>query len=353
MISQQSVDLDVCGGRLPTSIIVGSWVVHVFGCSVSPTGTAEVILTVDESGKPSPTIWRVQHTQYPPPPEMTIGLSRYACEPLDVLIHGIRLRCEPERHLPNLGGTSGAMVERERPWSLQLKLSDGRGNRTDSVLLLARRQFPGPRLYCVGATLYGIGRDWVPAMAKAWRGAGFATSIVFARSQHECSAVELATPGVVCETRSQVANLSDAKALRYFDQGINQLVCLGYARAASTEVLALGDLDEAPPSVDGAIDRALADVQHGPLAAVRLFFNADDACPAGVCPTSDPEWRALCLPRLGTKPFHPHWKSMVAPERVHDVSVHFWLGAPGYMNRGKDVWGTCLQVVTWPMNGTL
>ena len=197
------------------------------------------------------------------------------------------------------------------------------------------RYTDGPRVsaapvQCTGTVVYEERTDqssernlWVSTRA-AWAAAGFTSSWVFARKADHCRDL-MRLPGLLCHVQRAVDERLERASHYRYDQVINSNVCLLYARAAGTRLLALTDADEHPSSrlsmdaETGEIPPILEMAEDQGLAGFSIWYDADRACPRNFCPRTAAAVTANCA--LPARP-RPTWKIMVLPGRVASVSAH-------------------------------
>ena len=231
---------------------------------------------------------------------------------------------------------------------------------------------PTSRLHCSTVPVFGTHSLLVGRLATArvaWATNGFNQTLVFARDRKHCDALASATTGVVCEVRTSFASIVSnetgqvwgaferqqrrdntsytEETTKYLEQPLLSVLCLVYAKAAASELLATTDLDEVPPPHLMAALHAREARAQAAFAGVKIFFDAEHSCPRGFCPNSSLGYTQYCSP----SEHRNFWKPIVVPNRVLDIHVHSFIvehmdGSNAGANQDEVMmWSPCLEHV--------
>jgi len=345
--SNGALPYSICGEAAPLEQHVGgsSLLVQLLGCSVG-TDTTEIILSVRRAADAHKIIWSRFIWQPPVAMELAVRVGRgLACDPPRTLLHVMHARC----HV-SLGDVSALhiSVRARQPNASRFE----REMASWTVPLVARAPM-GPSVVCTGTAIWGRLDAQLNLLAKAraaWAASSVAESLVFARDAPSCTELQRVS-GVLCEVkRHWTAQLKAATAnwkavdvalvMRYYDQPINMQLCLAYARASRVQYLIYADTDDfAPPSEDLRLVQKR--VRDASLAGVKLFFDADRACPPFFCPRNATDWAQRCPHGVNDNEWN-HWKPFVVPRHTADVSAHDFTPLEHF--KRKQAWGrACLQ----------
>lgn len=338
-----------CGeAHRPERPIGGDLVVRLLGCGVGDS-TTELIFSVRRASDAYKIIWSRFIWQPPLALALQVSIGGRACAVPRGLVHAVRIQCPGS----NAGASSIQISVRSRP-SNATSSGNPDGGASWRVPLV-RRPLDGAReaVVCSGTAIWGSLDAQLAMLARsraAWAAAGVATSMVFARDASSCNALER-LPGVACDVRPAWGATLDVATTgwksvdidfvrRYFDQPLNQQLCLSYARAASIDFVIFADTDDfAPPTEDLILVQRRA--REASLAGVKLFFDADGACPPFFCPKSPGDWQDR-RPNATNDMALNHWKPLVAANRAADVSAHDF--TPETPFERKQAWGrACLR----------
>ena len=327
--------LRTCSGPLPRTVQLNGWNLHLVGCSLATSGSLELLFCIEPSTPPRAPLSTTHFLQRPLPREqkLSIAVSGCQCTEPTFLQHVVAVRCQCVSTPPRMtatathhsGSTAGSHGSAPAvPFEL----------RTDTT-----RIYGGP-ITCTGRLVYGELGERLRLIKRSrslWEAVGFHTSVTFARSSSVCEALRQ-IPGVLCEQRGTFDGRAAGRTAYVFEQPVLHAVCLAYARAAGAEFLALADTDDfAPRRLPDVLDAVR---RHGQLAGVRLFFDAERACPSNdFCPENETDWQQRCHSDGARK--RNHWKPIVLPNRTREVAVHqFW---PDNHWLRKQVWHVCYQ----------
>lgn len=297
-----------CTGYLPLKLHVGRLWVTIVGC-VASRRSVEVVLLVQNNELVFPVCWPkwnfIFDAEYSPthglfytpggsgqgeanfipqPPRFYSGLSLSVngqpCANVSRLLHAGRTRCP--------------FVEDETlTESLRIDVSVDQSTVHESLFL--EPFLPGPRtsLQCVATPAFGSLTAHAQLLSRvrdAWNRLGFGASVVFARSGRVCDVLSR-VPGVTCQIRfalsgegwtppgdQGVAEHRNHELTPWSEQGVYAQLCLAYADAAGSDLLALTDVDEMPgPDLLSVFTHLLSNQSQ---AGVRVFFDADKICPS-------------------------------------------------------------------------
>ena len=337
----------ICGEAAPLEQPIGGsgLIVQLLGCSVGED-VAEIILSVRRATDAHKIIWSRFIWQPPVAMELAVRIGRgVACDTPRTLLHVMHARCHVR-----IGDVSALHISvRARQPNASRSERDGASWKVP----LVRRAPMGPSVVCTGTAIWGRLDAQLTLLAKAraaWAASSVATSLVFARDAPSCTELQR-LPGVMCEVRrswntqlgAATANwkaVDVALVMRYFDQPINMQLCLAYARASKAEFLIYADTDDfAPPAEDlWLVQKRVRDAS---LAGVKLFFDADRACPPFFCPRNATDWAQHCPHGANDNEWN-HWKPIVVPRHTADVSAHDFTPVEHFER--KQAWGrACLQ----------
>ena len=302
--------------------------VHIVGCSMASSGMLELVLAIGlKSAAPPTTVFHMQHPlvedQLP-----AFHVNGCRCEPPFVGQHTVSIICDCTSPTANESIVVSAKT--------RLGIDKVTFNLSVAPMRIA------PRMACTGRVIHGDFKRRLDLLRQAqvqWLAAGFGGSIVFARSEEECIALRR-VPGLLCEHRGSIDPAAAARTAHLYEQPVLNAVCLAYARTARADFLALADTDDFAPFDLPYVLAAAA--QHKRIAGVRLFFDAEQTCPANYCPANETDWRERCRAApdaASARRKRNHWKPIVIPNRTREVAMHqFWpLGS--YVR--KQVWRIC------------
>ena len=330
------------GDTLPASLHHASNThsIHVMGCSIAP-GSAFIDLTLCvETGKAQPlrTTHFMQSKLHLHP---SIGVAGCSCGAIEYRLHVAHLRCNCER-----AWCPASSSKCRAPSSITVELGQA------SVLLQTSRVKVSSSLHvCTGRPLYGDFLLRSPSTALSaypfWRRLGFSTWFMFARTVHDCNAVQSshAHEGVRCQLRQSFDRDASLRTNGLYEQPVLNALCLSYSRTVAAEFLAFTDIDEYPPSRLPSV--LLAALQHvPPVGGVRLFFDSEMSCLSSSqetrCPANESDYLMRCTAATSASSRRRnHWKPVVIPNRTRDVSVHQFQPVAPYVR--KQVWSVCFH----------
>jgi len=298
----------VCGGPLPLTLRVGQLMVAIAGCALS-NGSVHVVVVSRARETPWAICWprwnfvfdelyaptdRLIHISGFQPSEshsrehqvhvhdqLSMRVNGHACGSVFRLLHASRTHCQ----LPwDADQPIGALV---------LTLAAGTAEHHQALPLEPFHAGHPTSMQCTATPLFGHPLAYIQGVRQArvaWNALGFGVSVVFVRTAGECVPLA-AVPGVVCQVRAHLSGPGRIPAAEHggarlpqnltawSDQGIYTQLCIVYATAWDSELLALTDIDEIPmqslaPVFDGL--RAITDHAY---AGIRIFFDADKNCP--------------------------------------------------------------------------
>ena len=368
------------GDALPTTLAAGNYTAQVFGCAAGSAHTAPLtfILAVLRRGAhvstkcgscsgyaQQPLDLSTWHSRTTAP---YFALDGQHCS-IAVLQSAITLECPLNRAKYQFGG-------------FRVMLSMHTQGAARGAVLSLSDAIPPPtsRLHCSPVPVFGTHSFLVERLAAlrfAWAANGFDQTLIFARDREHCNALTSATSGVVCEVRMPFASIVSndtgqawgsferqrqrdntsyiEETFTRLEQPILSVLCLVYAKAAASELLATTDLDELPPPhlMPALHAREASKSAHGKFVGVNIFFDAEHSCPRGFCPSSSARYEQYCSP----SEHRSFVKPIVVPKRVLDLGTHAFVDMHGLRHAWRPwavakrdeheviMWSPCLQHV--------
>ena len=355
-----------CDGRLPTTLGAGNYTAQVFGCAAGSADTAPLTFVVAvrrRGAQVSTNCFKCSgYAQQPlsawhSAPDF--ALDGQPCS-IAVLKSAVTLECPLNRTKYQFGG-----------FKVMLSMHAQRAARGSAALSLSdATPPPTSRLHCAPVPVFGTHSFLVGRLATlrlAWTANGFNQTLIFARDREHCDALTSATAGVVCEVRTPFASIVSNETgqvwrsikrsrqrdnASYIEETSTRLeqpllaaLCLVYAKAAASELLAASDLDELPPlNLMAALHAHRAqNSSRAAFAGVRIFFDAERSCPRGFCPDSLERYKQYCSPRE----HRAFVKPIIVPYRVRDLRTHDFVDMNGN-GMSEVMWSPCLERVGLP-----
>ena len=356
------------GDGLPTTLAAGNYIAQVFGCAAGSAYAAPLtfVLAVLRRGDHVHTNCG-NCSGYAQQPLSTwhsapdFALDGQHCS-VTVLQSAVTLKCPLNRAKYRFGGFRVM---------LSMHTLSTQGVARGGAVLSVSDAIPPPttRLHCSSVPIFGthsflVGR--LAAVRSAWAANGFNQTLIFAHDRKHCDALTSATTGVVCEVRMPFASIVSKETgqvwgsivrqrhdenksaymeetSRYLEQPLLSNLCLVYAQAGASELLATTDLDEPPPpNLMPALHTREANASaQAPFAGVCIFFDATRSCPHGFCPDSFSGYRQHCLSNYQER---RHCKPIVVPNRVRELRTHAFVRMNGSVAKVM-MWSPCLQHV--------